>query len=157
MERLLKHFRINALVLLCLLSISLISCNTYFVMFKNFDKVSYTETPNPMRVEGDSISIKVIINIPPQYFKKKAVETITPILKFTNGKEMELHSLTLVGEKSPVSGIRVTYLLGGRLTYVDKLAYTPEMKGESLFIKTTLLNTKMEFPLIKLADGGGKS
>ncbi|NDB35021.1 MAG: hypothetical protein EB023_06670, partial [Flavobacteriia bacterium] len=42
--------------------------------------LSYTVTPNPLEMHGDSVAISVTVNIPPKGIKKKISVEITPTL-----------------------------------------------------------------------------
>ena len=43
-------------------------------------ELSYTTTPNPLEMHGDSVAISVTVNIPPKGIRKKVSVEITPVL-----------------------------------------------------------------------------
>jgi tetratricopeptide (TPR) repeat protein len=148
-----KKYKIKSITVASILAIGLTGCNGLSKMFKDASKVTYSVTPNPMQDNGDSVAINISVKYPAKYFNKKAVVTVTPTLKLSNGTEQALRTVTLVGEKASGSGTKINYDQGGSLNYSEKVAYQPEMKTDELDVKATLENNKKDFPAIKIADG----
>jgi len=138
---------------LCIAGIGVAGCNGLSKMIKDASKISYSVTPNPLQDNGDSVVINISAKYPAQYFNKKAVITVTPTLKMAGGKEQALDPVTLVGESATGTGTKINYQQGGSLSYNKKIAYTPDMKMDSLIIKATITNNKKDFPGVKVADG----
>ncbi|MGP8216463.1 MAG: tetratricopeptide repeat protein [Bacteroidia bacterium] len=148
-----KTQELKSLPAICLMAVGLTACNGLSKMFKDANKVTYSVTPNPMQDNGDSVAVNISVKYPAKYFNKKAVVTVTPTLKMSDGTEQALKPVTLVGEKASGSGTKINYDQGGGLTYSDKVAYLPQMKNDELDIKATLENNKKTFPALKIADG----
>lgn len=111
---------------------ALTSCTGLKKMAKKADSVTYTVTPNPLEMHGDSIVVTVSGTYPPKYFGKKVSLTVTPKLKWQGG-EKSLKSITIYGEKvKDAKGTVVKYKEGGKFSYTDKVAYQPEMKNVDL-------------------------
>ena len=148
-----KKQKIKSITTISILAVALAGCNGLSKMVKDANKVTYSVTPNPMQDNGDSVAINISVKYPAKYFNKKAVVTVTPTLKLSNGTEQPLRSVTLVGEKASGTGTKINYDQGGSLNYNEKVAYQPEMKTDELDIKATLENNKKDFPAMKIADG----
>ena len=78
----------------------LVACNPLKKMSENAENVQYSVNPNPLELHGDSVAMSVTGKIPPEYFHKKAIVEVTPVLK-TKGTNpeviQEFETLTLVG------------------------------------------------------------
>ena len=66
-----------------------------------------TVNPSPLAVVGNLIEADVMGTFPVKKFSKKAVLTITPVLKY-NGTEVVGKSVTYVGEKAKENGTVVS-------------------------------------------------
>jgi tetratricopeptide (TPR) repeat protein len=148
-----KKQQLQVLSALCIAGVGIAGCNGFSKMIKDANKVSYTVTPNPLQDNGDSVQVNIAVKYPGQYFAKKAVVTVTPTLKLSDGKEQALKSVTLVGESATANGTKISNKDGGSLNYTDKVAYTPTMKMDELDLRATLTNNKKDFPSMKVADG----
>lgn len=145
--------KIQSLSAICLITIGMAGCSGLSKMSKDADKVHYAETPNPMQENGDSVAINIAVNYPAKYFAKKAIVTVVPTLKLSDGTEYPLKSATLIGDNAKGTGIKIHYKEGGNFNYTTKVAYTPGMKTDALYINATLENNKKKLPSIKIADG----
>lgn len=134
-------------------SIALVGCDGLGKMIKNAEKVTYTVTPNPLEMHGDSVAVTVSGTYPPNFFAKKVAVTVTPTIKW-NGGEQALKSVTYVGESSAAAGTKIMYKTGGAFSYSDKVAYTPSMKNSELVLKATgnVKKKTKPFPDKKIAD-----
>lgn len=149
-----KNLALKTLGFAVVAAVGFTACNGLGKMVKNANKVTYTVTPNPMEMHGDSVSVAISGKYPPKFFAKKAVLTVTPTIKWASG-EKTLKPVTLVGEKAVGSGTKIPYATGGNFSYNDKVAYQPEMKVADLTIKATgaVKKKTKEFPATKIADG----
>lgn len=69
-----------------------------------------------------------LVNILQNYLQKKAIVTITPVVKYAGG-EKAMKPVILVGEKAVGSGQKISYEKGGTFSYTsEKFAYEPAMK-----------------------------
>ena len=110
--------------------------------------------PSPLTVVGDLVDADITGTFPVKKFSKKAVLTVTPVLKF-NGTEVEGQSVTYVGEKVKENGSIVSYKEGGRFKLHASFAYVPEMEVCELYLRFTAKNGKkvVIIPETKVADG----
>jgi hypothetical protein len=99
------------LAILILAAAVLSSCGGLNKMVKEADQVGYTVTPEVLEMHGGEVDVTVDVNYPAKYFNKKAVVTLTPILRYEGG-EKELNPLVLQGQdvtenNKPISSITV--------------------------------------------------
>jgi len=114
--------------------------------------LSYSTTPNPLEMHGDSVAISVTVNIPPKGIKKKVSVEITPVLGDT-----KLSTWKIQGEKATGNGQSITFKPGGTATFTETVAYNPSMEAANLTLtgkvfKGTKEKTKEALPETKLAD-----
>lgn len=131
------------------------ACTGLKKMAKKANTVTYTVTPNPMEMHGDSVAVTVSGKYPEKYFGKKVVLTFTPVVKW-NGGQKEMKPITIIGEKvTTATGQKITYKTGGSFSYTDKIAYQPEMKNCELVVKATgqVKKKTKDMPEMKMADG----
>ena len=138
-----KKQSIKVIALLAVAGISTTSCD----LLKDLD---YTVTPNPLEMHGDSVAVKVDITFPEKGIKKKAYADITPTLG-----NATLKSIRVQGEKATGNGEVIQYKPGGKITYTDVVAYSPEMEATDLNINGKVFKgtkEKESFGPIKVAD-----
>jgi Flp pilus assembly protein TadD len=145
---------LKALATVLSASVLLAGCNGLGKMVKKANTVTYTVTPNPLEMHGDSIAVTISGKYPEKYFAKKAVVTITPTLKY-NGGEMAFKPVTVIGEKAEGSGTKVAYKTGGSFSYSSKIAYQPGMEKADLMLmaKGQVKSKSKDIPAMKIADG----
>ena len=113
-----------------------------------------TVNPSPLAVVGNLIEADVMGTFPVKKFGKKAVLTITPVLKY-NGTEVVGKGVTYVGEKAKENGTTVSYKEGGNFTLKASFEYVPEMAKCELALRFTAKNGNktITIPDMKVADG----
>lgn len=123
-------------------------------MIKDSGKISYTVTPDPLELHGDSVRITVNGVFPAKYFHKKANLTVTPVVRYTGG-EKPLRELTLKGEKIEGSGQSISYTEGGKFSVSDRFLYVNGMENAEVILKATATykNKSTELPEVKIAEG----
>ena len=110
--------------------------------------------PNPLTVVGNVVEADITGTFPVKKFGKKAVLTVTPVLKF-NGTEVVGKSVTYVGEKAKENGTIVSYKEGGNFKLKASFDFVPEMEKSELVLRFTAKNGNkvVEIPDTKVADG----
>ena len=110
--------------------------------------------PSPLAVVGNLVEADITGSFPVKKFGKKAVLTVTPVLKY-NGTEAVGQSVTYVGEKAKENGTTVSYKEGGKVSLKASFEYVPEMAKSELYLRFTAKNGKktVEIPDMKVADG----
>lgn len=135
-------------------SVLFTACDGLGKMIKKQDLITYEVTPKPLEMHGDSVAVSVSGKYPAKLFAKKAVVTVTPVIKY-NGGETKLKPVTLVGEKATASGTKIGYEKGGTFSYSDKVAYVPEMKVAKLEIQAqgAVKKKTKDFKPVEIAEG----
>jgi tetratricopeptide (TPR) repeat protein/outer membrane protein OmpA-like peptidoglycan-associated protein len=115
-------------------------------------ELSYSTTPNPLEMHGDSVAISVTVNIPPKGINKKVSVEVTPVLG-----DAKLTTWKIQGEKATGNGQSINFKPGGTATFTDIVAYNASMEAADLTLtgkvfKGTKENTKEALPVTKLAD-----
>ena len=110
--------------------------------------------PSPLTVVGNQVDADITATFPVKKFGKKAVLTVTPVLKY-NGTEVKGKAVTYVGEKAKENGTVVSYKWGGKFTMKASFEYVPEMAKSELYLRFTAKNGNktVEVPEMKVADG----
>lgn len=141
-------------IVLAAAAVTIAGCDGLGKMAKNASQVTYTVTPNPLEMHGDSVAVTIDGKYPPKYFNKKVAVSLTPVLKHSGG-ETPFKTVSYKGEQATAEGTVIPYNEGGTFSYTDKIAYTPEMKVSELHLKAvgSKGSKTKEFPSVKLADG----
>ncbi|MBQ5663269.1 MAG: hypothetical protein IIV19_02435 [Bacteroidaceae bacterium] len=114
----------------------------------------FTVTPQVLEVIGGEIPVTIDGKFPEKFFNKKAVLTVTPILKWDGG-ELSAESMTFQGEKVQGNNRTISYKEGGNFTMKTKFDYTPAMAKSALYLAFTVSKGKKSYtlPEVKVADG----
>ena len=140
-----------------ILSLSLIS----LVAFSSCSKLgplsadNFTVEPNPLETLGGEVPATVNGVFPVKYMKPKAVVTVTPELRYADGKVAKGQSATFQGERVMGNDQTISYKMGGRYTMKTSFAYVPEMQKSDMYLTfdARLGKKKMEVPAVKVATG----
>lgn len=133
----------KVIAFVALAGLTVTSCD----LLKDLD---YTVTPDPLEMHGDSVRVKVDITFPEKGINKKASADITPMLGST-----ALKTVRVQGEKATGNGEVIAYKAGGKVTYEDIVAYTPDMEATDLNVSGKVYKGEKEkdqFGPIKIAD-----
>ena len=87
--------------------------------------------------------------------KPKAVVTVTPELRYADGKVAKGQSATFQGERVMGNDQTISYKMGGRYTMKTSFAYVPEMQKSDMYLTfdARLGKKKVEVPAVKVATG----
>ena len=140
-----------------ILSLSLIS----LVAFSSCSKLgplsadNFTVEPNPLETLGGEVPATVNGVFPVKYMKPKAVVTVTPELRYADGKVAKGQSATFQGERVMGNDQTISYKMGGRYTMKTSFAYVPEMQKSDMYLTfdARLGKKKVEVPAVKVAAG----
>jgi len=123
-------------------------------MVKEADLVSYKVTPEVLEMHGGVVDVTVDVNFPGKYFNKKAIVTLTPVLRYTGG-EKELNSLVLQGEDVTENNKVISYDNGGKASISNKFEYEDEMMRSELYfdVSAQMKGKTAQIGDVKLADG----
>jgi Flp pilus assembly protein TadD len=147
-----KKIRNSALIILAAAVLS--SCGGLNKMVKEADLVTYKVTPEVLEMHGGEVDVAVEVSYPAKYFNKKAILTLTPVVKYAGG-ETELDKLVVQGEDVTENYKVINYATGGKEKVSATFEYTDEMMKSELFVKLTgeAKGKTVDFEDIKLADG----
>jgi Tetratricopeptide repeat len=113
--------------------------------------VTYTVTPSPLEMHGDSVRVKIEGTFPAKGLNKKATVEFTPMLGYD-----ALNTVTVIGEKGTGNGTTIAYKPGGVFTYEDVIVYKPDYEATQLTITGRVLiagKEKLQIPSKNLAEG----
>lgn len=110
--------------------------------------------PNPLETEAGQVPVTINGMFPEKYMKKKAVVTVTPVLRY-NGQSTAGNSATFQGEKVKGNDQTISYLVGGHYTMKTNFNYVPEMQKSDLYLTFDAKVGKktVSIPEIKVAEG----
>lgn len=149
------NFRILALMLL---AASVFSGCGISKMVRNYDsQVRYTPATNPLENHGGQVAANVKGNISENYFRRRAIMEVTPVLKY-NGGEQELPTVTLRGTRTTVAGTMINRDQASSFDLNNVVNFRPEMLESELVLRTRIYRQGREsrasiLPERKVADG----
>lgn len=114
----------------------------------------FTTTPQVLEAVGGKVPVTINGKFPEKYFKKNAVVTVTPVLKW-NGGQATGASTTFQGEKVEGNNKTIYYKAGGNYTMKTSFDYIPEMAKSELYLEfdAKVGNKKVSIPAVKVTDG----
>ena len=139
------------LALACSSLIALSSCSKLGTLSAD----NFTVDPNPLEANGGRVPATVNGVFPVKYMKPKAVVTVTPELRYADGKVAKGQSATFQGESVMGNDQTVSYKMGGRYTMKTSFDYVPEMQKSEMYLTfdAHLGKKKVEVPEVKVATG----
>ena len=131
-------------------TVALSSCNKLGELSAD----NFTVTPSPLEAVAGQVPVTINGRFPEKYMKKKAIVTVTPVLRYAGGEAVG-QSATFQGEKVQGNNQEIAYKVGGNYTMRNTFAYIPEMQQSKLFLTFTAQVGKrqVEVPEVKIADG----
>ncbi len=95
---------------------------------------NFTVTPTPLEAIAGQVPATIDGKFPEKYMKKKAVVTVTPVLKYEGG-EAKGQSATFQGEKVQGNDQAISYKAGGTYTMKSVFDYVPAMIQSDLYLQ----------------------
>lgn len=119
------------------------------------DPSYFSTNPNPLEENGGKVVATVTGKFPPNYFDKKTVVVVTPVLKTSTGTEYRGTPVSYQGEKIQGNNQQISYKLGGTFTQHVSFDYKPDMAKSELLLEFSATRVKKtyEIPSVKVADG----
>ena len=110
--------------------------------------------PQPLEAIGGKVPVTINATIPAKWFNKKAVVTITPVLRYQGG-EVWGTAYTYQGEKVKGNNQVIPYKEGANVTMKSSFTYKPEMKKSELFLTfdAKIKNKTVKLPDVKIGEG----
>ncbi len=125
--------RVTTVLTLLSIVLFMASCGSIKTMQSKHNEVRYQISPNPMEVHADRVIVTINGSIPENYFQKKAVVYLQPVLTWETG-EVILSPMNLKGSKVEGNGKTIEKGSGGRFVYKDTVAYRQGMESAKLFL-----------------------
>ena len=95
---------------------------------------NFTVTPTPLEAVAGQVSATIDGKFPAKYMKKKAVVTVTPVLKYEGG-EAKGESATFQGEKVQGNDQTIAYKAGGTYSMKSVFDFVPAMMQSDLYLQ----------------------
>ena len=110
--------------------------------------------PQPLEAIGGKVPVTINATIPAKWFNKKAVVTITPVLRYQGGEAWGT-AYTYQGEKVKGNNQIIPYKEGANVTMKSSFTYKPEMKKSELFLTfdAKIKNKTVKLPDVKIGEG----
>ena len=115
---------------------------------------NFTVTPSPLEEISGKVPVTINGRFPEKYMKKKAVVTVTPVIRYENGQATG-QAATFQGEKVQGNNQEISYKVGGNYTMRNTFNYVPAMQKSELYLTFDAKIGKKTFnvPEVKVADG----
>lgn len=116
---------------------------------------NFSVNPNPLETEAGKVPTTINGKFPEKYMKKKAVVTVTPELRYADGKTAKGNGATFQGEKVAGNSQTIQYKVGGNYTMNTSFDYVPEMQKSDLYLTFDAYvgKKKVNVPEVKVATG----
>ena len=116
---------------------------------------NFSVNPNPLETEAGKVPTTINGKFPEKYMKKKAVVTVTPELRYADGKTAKGNGATFQGEKVAGNNQTIQYKVGGNYTMNTSFDYVPEMQKSDLYLTfdAHVGKKKVNVPEVKVATG----
>ena len=140
------HFSIFAAALLMLCSCS----NKLGELSSKY----FAVTPQLLEAVNGEVPVTISGTFPEKFFPKKAVITVTPVLKYEGGS-VSGDAYTFIGVKVEGHSQTIAYKTGGNFTMKSTFDYVPEMAKSELYLEfaAKIKNKTKAMPAVKVADG----
>ena len=114
----------------------------------------FTVTPQVLEAVSGKVPATINGKFPEQYFNKKAVVEVTPVLRWEGG-EVKGRPAVFQGEKVAGNDQTISYKMGGSYTMKVVFDYVPEMAKSELYLEFDAMIGKkaVTIPAVKVADG----
>ena len=115
---------------------------------------NFTVAPNPLETQAGVVPATVNGHFPEKYMKRKAVVTVVPELRYSNGTVVQGNAATFQGEKVAGNDQTISYRLGGNYTMKTNFAYADDNKADMyLTFRAFIGSKKVNVPEVKVAYG----
>lgn len=110
--------------------------------------------PQPLEAIGGKVPVTINATFPAKWFNKKAVVTVTPVLRYEGGEAWGT-SYTYQGEKVKGNNQVIPQKEGANVTLRSAFAYKPAMKKSELYLTfdAKIKNKTVKLPDLKIGEG----
>ena len=115
---------------------------------------NFTVVPSPMETVSGTVPVTINGRFPEKYMKKKAVVTVTPVIRYNGGQTVG-QSETFQGEKVEGNAQTINYKVGGNYTMKNNFDYVDDMAKSELYLtfEAKVGKRTVTVPDVKIADG----
>ncbi len=115
---------------------------------------NFKVNPTPLEAIGGEVPATINGVFPEKYMKKKAVVTVTPVLKYEGGEAVG-QSATFQGEKVEGNNTEINYKVGGTYNMKANFQYVPAMISSELYVRfdAKLGKKVVSIPEVKIGYG----
>ena len=144
-----KKYLVPFLVLAAILTLS--SCSS---KLKPLASESIKAEPQPLEAIGGKVPVTINATFPAKWFNKKAVVTVTPVLRYEGGEAWGT-AYTYQGESVKGNNQVISLKDGANVTMKSNFTYKPEMKKSDLYLTfdAKIKNKTVKLPEIKIGEG----
>ena len=144
-----KKFLLSFFVLAAILTFS--SCSN---KLKPLAEEYIKAEPQPLEAIGGKVPVTINATFPAKWFNKKAVVTVTPVLRYAGGEAWGT-SYTYQGEKVKGNNQVIPQKAGANVTMKSAFTYKPEMKKSELYLTfdAKIKNKTVKLPDVKIGEG----
>ena len=116
---------------------------------------NFNVVPNPMETEAGKVPVTINGKFPEKYLKKKAVVTVIPEIRCSNGDVIQGQGATFQGEKVQGNDQTISYKVGGNYTMKNNFTYIAPMQKSDLYLTfdAKVGKKKVNVPAVKVAEG----
>ena len=110
--------------------------------------------PQPLEAIGGKVPVTINATFPAKWFNKKAVVTVTPVLRYEGGEAWGT-SYTYQGEKVKGNNQVIPQKAGANVTMKSAFNYKPEMLKSELYLTfdAKIKNKTVRIPDLKIGEG----
>ena len=110
--------------------------------------------PQPLEAIGGKVPVTINATFPAKWFNKKAVVTVTPVLRYQGGEAWGT-AYTYQGEKVKGNNQVIPQAAGANVTMTSAFTYKPEMKKSELYLTfdAKIKNKVVKLPDVKIGEG----
>ena len=147
--------KLTYLALFTFAAFAISSCGGINKMKESTKSEFYTVTPSILEEHKDQVEMSIDVKYPAKYFNKKAILTVTPVLKYDKG-ETAFPAKVFQGEGVQANNQVISYATGGNVNIPkSSIAFTDDMMKSELVVRldAELKGKKIPFGEFKVADG----
>lgn len=110
--------------------------------------------PQPLEAIGGKVPVTINATFPAKWFNKKAVVTVTPVLRYEGGEAWGT-AYTFQGEKVKGNNQVIPQKEGANVTMKSAFIYKPAMKKSELYLTfdAKIKNKTVKLPDVKIGEG----
>ena len=115
---------------------------------------NFNVAPNPLETQAGIVPASINGHFPEKYMKRKAIVTVVPELRYSNGTVVQGNTATFQGEKVAGNEQIISYRLGGNYTMKTNFPYADDNKADMyLTFRAFIGSKKVNVPEVKVAYG----